>query len=244
MPSFPWKARKDVSPAEDTSYEALLGGNEPPAGARPELQAVADVLAALTARPRGQELTGLAAAQREFRSHVAAPAQARPARGWRSVGLVSRLGARFCAAAAIVVMGFGGAAAAAYAGALPTSWQQFAHRTIGAPVHATVRDTRATTKAARSPAPPKSRHPAHPPHARGPRARYGFHHHTWPRRHAPLPTPQPSPLLPTPRPTVRRVVPSPSPAAGQWPIPTPTPAEPVASPDPTVSNAGGVRDVS
>jgi hypothetical protein len=243
MPSFPRKARQDVSPAEDTSYEALLGGNEPPAGVRPELQPVADVLAALTARPGARELTGLARAQTEFRSHVAAPAQASPARRWRPVGLASRLGARFCAAAVIVVMGFGGAAAAAYAGALPTSWQQFAHRTIGAPVHATARDTRAATKAARSAAPPDSRHPAHRPHSRGPLPRHGFRHHTWPRRHEPTPTPLPTPQ-PTPRPTVRRVVPSPSPAAGLLPFPTPTPTEPVVSPDPTVSNAEGVRDVS
>jgi len=235
MPNFPWKARKDVSPAEDTSYEALLAGNELPAGARAELQPVADVLAALGTRPGGRELSGLAIAQAEFRRQVAAPAQARPSPGWRSAGLMSRLGVRFCAAAAILVMGFGGAAAAAYAGALPSSWQQFAHLTIGAPVRGAGHVARAETNAARSGKEPDSRHPAHQPHSGGPSARHRSRHHTRSPRQV---------RLPAPRPTVRRVVPPTSPAAGQSPLPQPTPTEPVVSPVPSASNAGSVSSVS
>jgi hypothetical protein len=102
---------------------------------------VADVLAALTARPSGDELTGLAAARAEFRRRVALPVQVRRSPRRRQGGLVARLGVKAGAAAAVAVMGLGGAAAAAYAGALPGSWQQFAHRTIGAPAHAAGHDT-------------------------------------------------------------------------------------------------------
>ena len=147
MPSLPWTARQDVSPVEDTSLEALLAGNGLRADAGAELWPVADVLAALTA-PADDELTGLAAARAEFRRHVVVPVQVRQSPRWRLVGLASRLGAKVGAAAAVVVMGLGGAAAAAYAGALPGSWQQFAHRTIGAPTHRVGHDTRAATSAA------------------------------------------------------------------------------------------------
>ena len=116
MPSLPWTARQDVSPVDDTFLESLLAGNGLQAGAGAELRPVADALAALGAHPAGDELTGLAAARAEFRRRVAVPVEVRQSRRWRSVGLVSRLGVRVASAAAVVVMGFGGAAAAAYAG--------------------------------------------------------------------------------------------------------------------------------
>ncbi len=150
MPSLPWTGRQDVFPVEDASLEALLAGNGLSAEAGAELRPVADVLAALTARPAGNELTGLAAARAEFRRHVVVPVRVRQSPRRRSVGLVSRLGVKIGAAAAVVIMGLGGAAAAAYAGALPGSWQQFAHRTIGAPAHGADHDTRAATSAAGS----------------------------------------------------------------------------------------------
>jgi hypothetical protein len=112
---------------------ALLAGSELPAGAAAGLRPVADVLAALKAAPARDELAGLAAAQAEFRRRVGGPARPgrshRPGPAWRA----SRLGAKAAAAAATVAIALGGAGAVAYAGALPGSWQQFAHRTIGAP---------------------------------------------------------------------------------------------------------------
>jgi hypothetical protein len=184
MPSLPWTARQDVSPVEDTSLAALLAGSGLPAGADAELRPVADVLAALAARPAGDELTGLAAARAEFRRHVAGPVHVRRSPR-RLVGLASRLGVKAGAAAAVVVMGLGGAAAAAYADALPVSWQQFAHRAIGAPVHAVGHVTRPATGVAGSAAhPPKSRHPAYRTHSSGPPARSGFPRLTRPAHHA------------------------------------------------------------
>jgi hypothetical protein len=133
MPSYPWSASRDGSGFEDTALAALLAGGELPPGAAVRLQPVADVLAALNAAPAGEEMAGLAAAQAEFRRTVARPARAhRPRRARRAV-LGSLLGAKAAAAAAIAVVGLGGVATAAYAGALPGSWQQFAHRMIGAP---------------------------------------------------------------------------------------------------------------
>lgn len=143
MPSLPWTARQDVSPAEDTSLSALLAGNGLPAGADSELRPVADVLATLMAHPAGDELTGLAAARAEFRRQVVAPIRVRRSPRRRRGGLASRLGAKAGAAAALVAVGVGGAAVAAYADVLPVSWQQFAHHAIGAPERGAGRETQA-----------------------------------------------------------------------------------------------------
>jgi hypothetical protein len=175
MPSLPWTARPDVSPAEETSLEALLAGTGLPAGADPELRPVADVLAALSARPEGDELAGLAAARAEFRRHVVRPAQGRRPHRRRRGGLASRLGVKVAAATALVVMALGGAAAAAYAGVLPGSWQQFAHRTIGAPAYRAHHPS-AGAGAAGS-AIPRSRHPAHQTYPSRPPARHQSVHH-------------------------------------------------------------------
>jgi len=234
MPKFPWTARPDASPAEDASLAALLAGDEPPADAGAGLRPVADILAALAASPGGDELAGLAAAQAEFRRHVV------PARAGQShrcpASLVSRLGLRFIAATAVVVMGFGGAAAAAYAGALPTSWQQFAHRTIGAPVQGARHETRATTSSARSAPQPSSGRPAHQPHSEGPPARHASRHHTRPPRHA---------RPPAVWPFLHRGGPPTTPAAGRWPLPSqPAPTEPVTTPEPTQPVATPVASAS
>jgi len=222
MPKFPWTARPDVSPAEDASLAALLAGDEPPADAGAGLlRPVADVLAALTASPGGGELTGLAAAQDEFRRHV--PAQARQSHHWRPASLVSRLGLRLGTATAVVVVGLGGAAAAGYAGALPSSWQQFAHATIGAPERGTGHGARAATSSARSTPRPDSLRPAHQPHSGGPTARHASRHHTRPARQARVPAVWP----------FLHSWPPITPAADRWPLPPrPTPAEPAATPTP------------
>jgi hypothetical protein len=240
MPSLPWTARQDVSPAEDP-LESLLAGNGLPGGAGAELRPVADVLAALTANPGGDELTGLAAARDAFSRRVAVPAQMRQSHRWRSFGLVSRLGVRLAAVAAVVALGFGGAAAAAYAGALPTSWQQFAHRAIGAPVHGAPHDARAVTGPAGSAAHrPGSRHPAHQARSGGRTTRHWSWHHTWtPLRAAP----------PTTRPFVHLDRPPIVPSDGRWPpvgrntFRWPARTEQAGS-DGSMSNAGSVRGVS
>jgi hypothetical protein len=241
MPSLRWTARQDVSPVEDTPLESLLAGNGLPSGAGAELRPVADALAALGAHPGGDELTGLAAARAEFRRRVAEPVRVRQSHRWRSVGLLSRLGVRVASAAAVVAMGLGGAAAVAYAGALPTAWQQFAHRTIGAPVRGAPHDTRAVTGAAGSAAHrPGSRHPVHQAHSAGPSASHWSTHHTWPPLHA---GPPPA------RPFVHLVRPPIVPAWGHWPAPSrntihwPVRTEQIG-PDASVSNAGSVRGVS
>jgi hypothetical protein len=138
MPSFPWPARRDGSALEDTALTALLESGELPDGAAARLRPVADMLAALRAEAASDELTGLAAAQAEFRRRIAQPARPRQPRlrqprRRRPVRLASVLGARAATAAAVVVIGLGGAGAAAYAGALPASLQQLAHAAIGAP---------------------------------------------------------------------------------------------------------------
>jgi len=225
MPKFPWTARPDASPAEDASLAALLAGDEPPADAGAGLWPAADVLAALTASPGGGELTGLAAAQAEFRRHVGVPAQARRSHRWRPASLVSRLGLRLGTATAVVVVGLGGAAAAGYAGALPACWQQFAHATIGAPERGPGHGARAATSSARSAPRPSSPHPTHQPHSERPPARHASRHHTRAPRHA---------RVPAVFPFLHRGWPSPTPAVGRWPLqPRPTPAEPVTTPEPT-----------
>ena len=133
MPILPWSASRDGSGFEDPALAALLAGGELPPGAAAQLWPVADMLAALNAGPAGDELTGLAAAQAEFRRRIARPARAHRSRRLRPARLASLLGGKAAAAAVIAAIGLGGAGAAAYAGALPGSWQQFAHRTIGAP---------------------------------------------------------------------------------------------------------------
>jgi hypothetical protein len=200
MPSLPWTARRDVSPAEETSLEALLAGSGLPAGADPELRPVADLLAALSAgRPANDELTGLAAAREEFHRQVVLPAQAAQAPR-RRLRLASRLGVKVGAAAALVAMALGGAAAAAYADVLPVSWQQFAHRTIGAPAyrahHAKPTGAGAAEPTVGRPPVPHPGHPAHHKKLRRPPAWPGLVHHPGPLRHAKVPAVVPTPAVP------------------------------------------------
>jgi hypothetical protein len=189
MPSLPWTSRPDVSPAGDLSLESLLAGSGPPAGADPELRPVADVLAALSARPAGDELTGLAAARAEFRRHVVLPAQGRHPPRRRPGGLASRLGAKVAAATALVVMALGGAAAAAYSGVLPSSWQQFAHSVFGAPAYRASHHASAGTGAAGTAIPHSS--PAHQTLPSGPPARLRSVHHARPPHRVRPPAAQP-----------------------------------------------------
>ena len=133
MPNFSWPVGRDVSAVEDAALAAILAGSDLPAGAAAGLRPVADVLAALRAGPASDELSGLGATQAEFRRRIGRPARPGRSRGRRPARVPSLLSAKAAAIAAIAAIGLGGAEAAAYAGALPGSWQQFAHRIIGAP---------------------------------------------------------------------------------------------------------------
>jgi hypothetical protein len=133
MPNFPWLSCQDVPEMGDASLAALLAEAEPPAGSAPRLQPVADLLAALTAGPAGDELAGEAAALAAFCNRVGVPVPARRSRHRRHPLPASLLSARAAAAAAVAALGIGGFATAAFAGALPAPAQQFAHHTIGAP---------------------------------------------------------------------------------------------------------------
>ena len=133
MPNFPWPSHRDAPDTRDASLAALLAGAKLPASSPPELQPVADVLAALTAGPASDELAGEAAALAAFRNRVGVPVPAPRSRPRRHPLPASLLSARAAAAAAVTALGIGGFATAAFAGALPTTAQQFAHHTIGAP---------------------------------------------------------------------------------------------------------------
>jgi hypothetical protein len=129
MPNFPWAGRRDAS--EDTALAALLAGA--PADLPAELQPAADVLAALRARPAGDELAGESMALAEFRERVGASAPSRQPRRRRPALLTSLMTAKAALVAAAAAIAIGGVATAAYAGALPTTAQGIAHDWIGAP---------------------------------------------------------------------------------------------------------------
>jgi hypothetical protein len=133
MPNRTWPSRTDVSGIPDAALAALLAGDMPAVGAPASLQHVADVLAALRAESAADETVGQTAALAEFRRRVSAsPQPARSRRISRAV-LIPLLRTRVGAAGTVAVLGFGGVAAAAYAGALPDGAQTLAHHTIGAP---------------------------------------------------------------------------------------------------------------
>lgn len=133
MPNYPWPGRRDASPISDASLSALLAGAELPPGSPPELRPVAEALAALTAAPDGDELSGEAEALAAFRKRLGAPRPAHRARR-RHASRSRFLSARAAAAVTVAALGLGGLATAAYAGALPAPFQAFAHTTFGAPV--------------------------------------------------------------------------------------------------------------
>lgn len=134
MPDIPWAARRDMPVITDTSLAALLAGAELPGALPPDLLPVADALAALRAGPASDELAGEAAALAEFRQRrVQVPVPARTGRRQKPAWHFPILSGRAAAAAAAAVLGLGGVATAAYAGALPAPIQQFAHDVFGAP---------------------------------------------------------------------------------------------------------------
>jgi hypothetical protein len=133
MPNFSWRARGEAAGIPDADLAALLAGAAPPADASAQLLHVADVLAALTAAPGRDETAGEAAALAEFRQRVGVSSPLIRSRRRRPTLLSSLLSAKAAAVAAVAAVSLGGVATAAFANALPTAAQKFAHDTIGAP---------------------------------------------------------------------------------------------------------------
>jgi hypothetical protein len=133
MPDRTSPTRTDVSAIPDAALSALLTGEMAAVDAPASLRHIADVLAALRAAPAADETAGRAAALAEFDRWVSrSPQPARSRRISRAV-LLPLLRTRAGAAWTAAILGFGGIAAAAYAGALPAVAQTAAHDAIGAP---------------------------------------------------------------------------------------------------------------
>jgi hypothetical protein len=133
MPNFTWPNRPDVPLISDASLAALLTGAELPPGAAPELRPLAEALAELAGGPVGDELVGEADTLTAFREHFGAAEPAHHVGRNRPPRLRSRHLSLRAAAAATTILGLGGLATAAYAGALPAGLQRLAHDLIGAP---------------------------------------------------------------------------------------------------------------
>jgi hypothetical protein len=135
MPGFPLP-RRPATPLDESVLDALLTGTSLPPDAPHQARTVADMLASLADPAAPGALAGEAAARRAFaRSTSPASISAagrRPASGGRS-RVAAFVTTRLAAALAAVAVALGGAAGAAYAGALPDPIQNFAHAVIGAP---------------------------------------------------------------------------------------------------------------
>jgi len=135
MSNRSWPPHTDASWIPDAALSDLLAGGTPPADGPASLHQVADLLSSLRAAPGADEGAGQAAAIAEFRArvrvspHAAQSHRRRPATRTPLALIRTRAGN----AATAAVVGLGGIAAAAYAGALPAAAQQAAHDTIGAP---------------------------------------------------------------------------------------------------------------
>jgi hypothetical protein len=133
MPNSTWPSGRDVPLISDASLAALLTGAELPPGAAPQLRPLAETLAKLAARPTEDELDGEADTLTAFRDHFGAAGPAQHAGRGHGPQLHSRRLPLRVAAAVATILGLGGLATVAYAGALPTGLQRLAHDVIGAP---------------------------------------------------------------------------------------------------------------
>jgi hypothetical protein len=133
MPGFPLPGRLGREP-DESLLDALLDGRYLPPDAPEELRAAAEMLDGLNGPAEPDELAGEAAARSAF-ARLTSPAGASPvarsARRKRS-RLSGPRSARVAAALVAATIGLGGTAAA-YADALPSPIQDFAHRMVGAP---------------------------------------------------------------------------------------------------------------
>ena len=134
MPHFPWRSRTDIPQIGDEALDALLAQDQRPEETPAILRPVREVLAALRKSPGASELAGLDQALAEFRETVGISDAFRRSRPRRPALLRTLLSAKLGAAVAVAAVAvLGGGVAAAYAGALPTALQKFAHDSIAAP---------------------------------------------------------------------------------------------------------------
>lgn len=134
MPEFPYPRRGGERPLPGVALDRLLAGelSDEEAEAAPEIGALAELLAAAAAPATARELAGETAAIAVFARARDTGGRPHTAARRRSM-LATFLSTKLAAAAAAGAIGFGGVAAAAYAGALPEPIQDFAHQTVGAP---------------------------------------------------------------------------------------------------------------
>ena len=132
MPEFPYPRPGGDHPIPGVELDRLLAGELPDGPQTPEVDALADLLAAAAAPASEHELAGEAAAVAAFVRVRDAGRQPQTAARRRPM-LATFLSTKLATAAAAGALGFGGVAAAAYAGALPDPIQDFAHQTVGAP---------------------------------------------------------------------------------------------------------------
>jgi hypothetical protein len=133
MPNFTGPSPYDAPSISDAALAAMLAGEQLPPGSAPQLQPVAKTLAELAGQPAEDELDSEADSLIAFRIHFGASGPVRhaarsPRPRWYPQPLPLR-----AAAALAALLGLGGIATAAYAGALPAGLQRLAHDIIGAP---------------------------------------------------------------------------------------------------------------
>jgi hypothetical protein len=133
MPNFTGPSRQDVPWISDAALAAMLAGGELPPDSPPQLRPLAEALTKLAGQPAGDELAGEADTLTAFREHFGAPGSAHHASRNRRPRQRSRRLPFGAAAAVATILGLGGLATAAYAGALPAGLQRLAHDFIGAP---------------------------------------------------------------------------------------------------------------
>ncbi len=132
-----WPSRRAVPVIGDASLAALLAGAELPAGSAPELRPLVEALAGLRDQPVSDELEGEAGALAAFRNQLGVPNTARQRSAQTPPSRFRPRPVRAAAVAVAMVLGLGGIATAAYAGALPSSLQRLAHDIVGAPAPGT-----------------------------------------------------------------------------------------------------------
>lgn len=135
MPGFPF-FRRPAMPLDESVLDALLTGQFLPPDAPEQARTVQHMLASLADPAVPGALAGEAGARRAF-VRAASLVSASPATRRRALRRPRRFAAsltsKLAAGLAAVIVGAGGAAAAAYAGALPAPIQDLAHDAIGAP---------------------------------------------------------------------------------------------------------------
>jgi hypothetical protein len=194
---FPGQVGRDQ---DELLLDMILDGRPLPPGAAPRIVALAENLVGLAAPPSAGELPGEAAALAAFlRSGSPAStltlAGGPPQRRRRRRLAAGR--ARLAAAVAVVTVVLSGTAAG-YAGVLPASVQDFAHRIIDAPApqHAAHHPHGATRRQGGHPgAAPSSSRTAGPEHPAKPgkgKAHKGRHHGRHPGKGTKKPKPHPT----------------------------------------------------